>query len=231
MIIYKITNKVNNKVYIGQTTRTFEIRKQEHIDNAFKYNIGTHIYNAMRKYGLENFEFEKICDAKDIDELNYLETYYILKFDSVRNGYNMSYGGDNNVMFCEKTAKKHDDVMRSDEIRNKISQSMKKYRKEHPWTDEQKRKFAKSKYGNKYFVGHHLTPEHREAINKKLRKKVYCIDENGNKVAEFNSVKAGAEWWCKRSFPERKNYYDLCNYIKKSNVKDIYIKGLKWIYE
>ena len=126
MLIYKITNKVNGKVYIGQTTRTLEVRKQEHLDCAFMYKLNTHIYNAMRKYGANNFVFEEICKAKDIDELNYLETYYILQYDSVRNGYNMSYGGDNNVMFCEKTAEKHNAVMRSDDVRNRISKSMKK---------------------------------------------------------------------------------------------------------
>ena len=230
MLIYKITNKVNGKVYIGQTTRTLEVRKQEHLDCAFMYKLNTHIYNAMRKYGANNFVFEEICKAKDIDELNYLETYYILQYDSVRNGYNMSYGGDNNVMFCEKTAEKHNAVMRSDDVRNRISKSMKKYRKEHPWTEEQKRKFAISKLGNKNFAGHHLTPEHREAINKKLRKKVYCIDMDGNIINEFNSVKSAAEWWYK-DFPKRKNYHDLCNIIKKSNTQDIDIKGIKWLYK
>lgn len=231
MLIYKITNKINGKVYIGQTTREFEIRKQEHIDNAFLYHINTHIYCAMRKYGLESFEFEKICDAKNVEELNYLETKYIIEYDSVRNGYNMSYGGDNNVMFCEKTVEKHKDIMRSDDVRKRISESMKKYRKEHPWTDEQKRKFAYSKYGNKNFEGHHLTPEHREAINKKLRKKVYCVDENNNKVAEFISVRAGAKWWFENGYNTVNNYLQLCNTIKASNKQNKYIKGLMWIYE
>lgn len=231
MVIYKITNKINGKVYVGQTTRDFEIRKQEHIDNAFMYNINTHIYCAMRKYGLENFDFDIICEAKNIEELNYLETKYIVQYDSVRNGYNMSYGGDNNVMFCKKTAEKHDAVMRSDEVRKKISQSMKKYRKEHPWTEEQKRKFAESKYGNKNFAGHHLTPEHREAINKKLRKKVHCIDENKNVIAKFNSVRDAAKWWWQNGYEDRKSWDDIQNIIKNSAVNNKYIRGLKWIYE
>lgn len=231
MLIYKITNILNGKVYIGQTTRTFEKRKQEHIDNAFKFNIDTHIYRAMRKYGLENFVFEKVCEAESIEDLNYLETFYIIQYDSVRNGYNMSYGGNNNVMFCEKTAKKHDDIMRSEDVRKRISSSMKQYRKEHPWTDEQKQKFAKSKYGNKNFAGHKLTPEHKEALNKSRYKGVYCIDENGNMIAEFNSVKSAAKWWYDRDFPNKKDYRDLCNTIKKSSKENKYIKNLKWTYK
>jgi hypothetical protein len=121
--------------------------------------------------------------------------------------------------------------MRSDDVRKRISESMKKYRKEHPWTDEQKRKFAHSKYGNKNFEGHHLTPEHREAINKKLRKKVYCVDENNNKVAEFISVRAGAKWWFENGYNTVNNYLQLCDTIKASNKQNKYIKGLMWIYE
>lgn len=130
MLIYKITNKLNGKLYIGQTVRTLEERKQQHLQNVGKLN--NNIYLAMRKYGIDNFKFETICYAKDVDELNKLETYYIKKYDTVNSGYNMSYGGDNNVMFSEIVKSKHDDIMRSDEVRQKISKSMKKYREKHP---------------------------------------------------------------------------------------------------
>lgn len=230
MIIYKVTNKVNGKVYIGQTIRTLEQRKWQHLDAA-KNGCKTHFYNAIRKYGEDSFVFEILDEASSVQELNELERYYIAKFDSIKNGYNMVDGGNNNVMFLDDVKQKHLESMRSNETRAKISKTLKKYRKEHPWTEEQKRKFAESKYGNKNFEGHHLTPEHREAINKKLRKKVYCINENGNKIAEFNSVKAAAEWWYNNGFSDRKNYYDLCNVIKQSNTQDKFIRGLKWIYE
>jgi group I intron endonuclease len=229
MIIYKITNKVNGKIYIGQTIRTLEQRKWQHLDAA-KHGCRTHLYSAIRKYGEENFEFEVIDEASSIEELNELERYYIAKFDCIKSGYNMVDGGNNNVMFLDSVKQKHLESMRSDETRAKISKSMKQYRKEHPWTDEQRRKFAKSKYGNKNFSGHHLTPEHREAINKKLRKQVYCVNEQGEVVEKFNSVTDAAKWWYARDFSNRKDYYDLCNIIKQSNKQDKFIKGLKWIY-
>lgn len=230
MIIYKVTNKVNGKVYIGQTIRNLEIRKWEHLQCA-KDGVKTHLYYAIRKYGEDNFTFEIIAEASSKQELNELERYYIKKYDSINNGYNMVDGGDNNVMFLDDIKQKHLESMRSEETRKKISATLKKYRKEHPWTEEQKRKFAESKYGNKNFAGHHLTPEHREAINKKLRKKVHCIDENKNVVAEFSSVRDAAKWWWQNGYEDRKSWDDIQNIIKSSAVNNKYIRGLKWIYE
>ena len=54
--IYKITNKINNKVYIGKTEGDIALRWQQHIYN-MSNGIEYHLYNAMRKYGLENFSF------------------------------------------------------------------------------------------------------------------------------------------------------------------------------
>ena len=230
MIIYKVTNKVNGKIYIGQTVRTLEQRKWQHLDAA-KHGCKTHFYNAIRKYGEDNFVFEVIDEASSMQELNALERYYIAKFNCIKEGYNMVDGGNNNVMFLDKVKQKHLESMRSPETRAKISKSMKEYRKEHPWTEEQKRKFAKSKYGNKNFAGHKLTKEHIEALNKSHYKKVYCINENNEIVAQFNTVQSGAKWWYDNGYNTVKDWHNLCNTIKASSKHDKFIKGLKWIYE
>ena len=230
MIIYKVTNKVNGKIYIGQTVRTLEQRKWQHLDAA-KHGCKTHFYNAIRKYGEDNFVFEVIDEASSIQELNALERYYIAKFNCIKEGYNMVDGGNNNVMFLDKVKQKHLESMRSAETRAKISKSMKEYRKEHPWTEEQKRKFAKSKYGNKNFAGHKLTREHIEALNKSHYKKVYCINKNNEIVAQFNTVQSGAKWWHDNGYNTVKDWHNLCNTIKASSKQDKFIKGLKWIYE
>lgn len=230
MIIYKVTNKVNGKIYIGQTIRTLEQRKWQHLDAA-KNGCKTHFYNAIRKYGEENFVFEIIDEASSLQELNELERYYIAKFNCIENGYNMVDGGNNNVMFLDDVKQKHLESMRSDETRAKISKTMKKYRKEHPWTDEQKRKFAISKYGNKNFAGHTLTEKHKEALNKSHYKRVYCIDENNNVVRHFDTVQSAAKWWYENGYGTLKDWHQLCDTIKASSKQDKFIKGLKWIYE
>ena len=87
-LVYKITNLINGKLYIGQTIRTIEERFNDHIyDDS---NIG----NAIREYGCENFSIEVIEKCKSKEELNAYENYYIAYFDSKEpNGYNL-IGGD-----------------------------------------------------------------------------------------------------------------------------------------
>lgn len=230
MIIYKITNKINGKVYIGQTTDSLSRRKSEHIQAATS-GSKSKLYSAMRKYGVENFEFEQIDTANTKDELNYKEIKYIVEYDSVRTGYNMYYGGANNCMFDEDVKSHHRQVMQTDEVKKKISDSMKQYRKEHPWTDEQRHKFAESKYGNKNFAGHKLTESHKEALKKSHYKSVYCINEDGVIVKRFDTVKSAAHWWYNNGYGTVKHWYTLCDMIKRSNVNNRFIKGLKWVYE
>ena len=97
MLIYKITNNINGKCYIGQTIKAPQERWKEHQRHAY----GTHIndqnkalYRAIRKYGLENFSFEVIQDnIQDYQELDEAEIYWINYYDSFVNGYNANFGG------------------------------------------------------------------------------------------------------------------------------------------
>lgn len=87
--IYKITNLVNQKVYIGSSSisRGYNKRWKEHIRDAWneddsKYNY--HLYAAMRKYGLKNFSYEVIENhIKTPEERAQKEKEYILKYDSI----------------------------------------------------------------------------------------------------------------------------------------------------
>ena len=88
MWIYKITNIVNNKVYIGQSIRPVEKRFQRHISDSINNVLDTHFARAIRKYGAENFKVEVIDTAQDQEELNKKEQEWIQKYDSVNNGYN-----------------------------------------------------------------------------------------------------------------------------------------------
>lgn len=93
MIIYKITNLINNKVYIGQTIQKFKNRIIEH-KKRMKNGTNTPLYNSLRKYGIENFKFEIIEEVLSKEELNQKEIYYIEKFNSLfPNGYNLTSGG------------------------------------------------------------------------------------------------------------------------------------------
>lgn len=196
MLIYKITNTVNGKIYVGQTVRTLEERKWQHINTA-KHGHKNHLYNAMRKYGIENFKFEKICDVDNIEDLNILERYYIAKYNCIKDGYNMVDGGNNNVMFLDDVKKKHAERMRSKETRFKISQSMKQYRKEHPFTEEHRRRLSESAMGN-----HNFGTGDTRSIG------CYCIDRDGKRY-DFHSYKDGGIWWFNKYKPFGEQYHQV----------------------
>ena len=102
MIIYKITNNINGKVYIGQTCRSLEDRMAEHV----RHNIIV-VDKAIQKYGADKFTVEQIDTASDIDELNQKEQFWIQHYGSmVPNGYNQCVGGDNTVGFHHREESK-----------------------------------------------------------------------------------------------------------------------------
>lgn len=93
--IYKITNTVNGKVYIGQTAKTAKIRFGEHRRMARykKNNSCSRLYCAMNKYGEKSFIVETIEECSE-DKLNEREMYWIAEYDSFKNGYNCTLGGE-----------------------------------------------------------------------------------------------------------------------------------------
>lgn len=102
--IYFVTNKVNNKKYIGQTTVTINIRWNQHVSKS-NNNPDTIIDTAIAKYGKENFTVEELdfvsVDTKEelIDKLNSLEVYYIQRYSSLvsQYGYNVDKGGQSGI--------------------------------------------------------------------------------------------------------------------------------------
>lgn len=97
MLIYKITNKINNKCYIGQTIKSAEYRWKEHQAHAFgthKNDVNKTLYKAIRKYGLENFTFEVLQDnIETYEKLDEAEIYWIDFYNSFVKGYNETFGG------------------------------------------------------------------------------------------------------------------------------------------
>lgn len=90
--IYKITNRVNGKVYIGQTRFTVEHRFKQHVKN---YNVEHRtqpLYMAFAKYGVENFQVETLEECS-VDKLDEREIFWIAKYDSFKHGYNATLGG------------------------------------------------------------------------------------------------------------------------------------------
>ena len=91
--IYKITNTINNKVYIGQTVKTVQKRFTQHKNNSNKkYLSQIVLYKAFNKQGIENIKCEEIEEVSN-NKIDEREKYWIEYYDSYFNGYNSTLGG------------------------------------------------------------------------------------------------------------------------------------------
>ena len=139
--IYKITNIQNNKIYIGKTKYSIYNRFESHIRAAFKSNRKYYFYNAIRKYGKDNFKIDLIeeCDNSILSER---EKYWISFYNSIDKsiGYNSTLGGEGGDTFTYQSKE------RQKEISAKKSQSMTgKSRK--PLTIEQRKRISEGHLG------------------------------------------------------------------------------------
>ncbi len=99
--IYKISNKINNKVYIGKTLYTIERRWLQHLTNAKTREDLSHLplYAAIRKYGIKNFQISEVEQINDYNKLSEREIYWITYYNSYNNGYNATRGGDGSLLY------------------------------------------------------------------------------------------------------------------------------------
>lgn len=96
--IYKITNDINDKIYIGQTINDINYRFRCHINEARQCDHQNKFHLALLEIGPEHFKTELI-ETCDNDKLNEREQYWIKYFDSVNNGYNTTWGGSCGISY------------------------------------------------------------------------------------------------------------------------------------
>ena len=87
-VIYKAINLVNGKMYIGQTVQKLEHRKWKHYSEAKNSSLIFH--RAIMKYGKDNFKWVIVDEANSKEELSEKEVYWIKRFNTYSNGYNMT---------------------------------------------------------------------------------------------------------------------------------------------
>lgn len=104
--IYTITNTINGKQYVGQTTRNPKIRWQEHhygMEQNDRKNAP--LYAAFQKYGIENFSFE-VVETVPVSELDEKEQDWIARLNTYSNGYNATCGGQHNKSYYSEEERK-----------------------------------------------------------------------------------------------------------------------------
>lgn len=95
--IYKITNTLNGKIYIGQTSTTIEHRWKQHIQDSKKYKDRP-LYRAFNKYGIDVFKIE-IIEKCSPEEVNEKECFWITYYNSYHYGYNATLGGEGRLKY------------------------------------------------------------------------------------------------------------------------------------
>jgi len=172
-IIYKVTNLVNGKIYIGKTVFSLKARRTRHISDSKINSCKFAFHKALLKYGKDCFIWEVLESVIFHDLLFDLEKFYIKKFNcKIPNGYNMTDGGEGvagykcsaeHIRKTRRTGSHH-----SVETRRKMSESHKgnKCALGYRHTLEDIKKMSASAMGNKYSLGYHHSEETKRKRSK-----------------------------------------------------------------
>lgn len=127
--IYKVTNNINNKIYVGYTSTSIGKRRQEHTGRAFR-EAKTRFHKAILKYGVENFTWEVIYQSLDKTHCKKtMESYFIQEYNSYQSGYNGTKGGDGLDSETMKSIRSNpNSIYNSVEYKNKRSEIQKRVR-------------------------------------------------------------------------------------------------------
>ena len=163
--VYMHKNKINNKVYIGQTGTSVEDRWQ----NGRGYKGCTLFERAIQKYGWDNFEHIILEDNLTREEVGRSERKFIMLYDSTNpeKGYNISTGGESG----------HIGVKMSDEVRKKMSEA----RKGVPFSQEHKDKISEA------LKGRTISEEQKQKIIESNSMSVVQLSKNGDFIREYIS--------------------------------------------
>lgn len=104
-IIYRITNTINGKSYIGQTQQDLSERWKQHQRESSR-KLSRKFYNAIHKYGTECWSLEILEEVDNIDLLNECEIYWISYYNTLKDGYNSTTGGFQGTEISDEVKKK-----------------------------------------------------------------------------------------------------------------------------
>lgn len=204
--IYCITNLINNKRYVGKTTDSIENRWKEHCKDCRKQqNEKRPLYDAINKYGIENFKIEQLETVSD-SKLSDREIYWIQELQTYgKNGYNASKGGDGTILY---------DYQEFIDLYN-LGYSSRKISEKTGASVETINKVLRSKG---------IKPRRSDA------KIIDQFDEANNFVQTFFGSLEAAEWCVENGITKSK--HSASNHIINCcNGKEIAYGGYKWIYK
>ena len=205
--IYKITNLINNKLYIGKTSRDIKTRWQEHLRHS-ETLLNIPLYRAINKYGKDNFVIEQIeeCDSTIVDER---EIFWISFYNTYQEGYNCTLGGEGSLLNYDE--KEIQEIITRYQNGERLDLLCKEFH--HKYDSIRSRLIEK---GIK--INTHAGPM-------KQAKKIYAINPITLKVdSVYISISEAARSIC----PEGKNYKAIANHISKYKDTKTISHGYLW---
>lgn len=197
--VYSHTNLINGKKYIGITSKIPEHRWGH---NGSGYIGCTYFFNAINKYGWDNFSHEILYDGLSEEEAKNKEIELIKKYktNDENYGYNLTAGGDGSLgrEVSDETKQKIGDANRgtkhSEETKRLISERLigNKYALGYHHTEETKRRLAEASRGNQHSKGYHHTEEMKKHLSE-VHKGRPKSEETRRKLSEANKGKKLSE--------------------------------------
>ncbi len=200
-IIYKVTNKINNKTYIGLTGDSLNRRKNDHYAKA-RMNSNSYFHNALIKYEIDNFKWEEFANCYNKENASLTEQYLIKFFNSNNRmlGYNSTSGGEVNYVLVGngywKNKKRDRNVI---EAMKKGTLLANKKRgcgalKGFKHTEKTRKKMSNSRLGKSPANKNKLMPKNQLEYMKnniwpKISKSIIAIDLNSGMSLYFRSIK------------------------------------------
>ena len=172
--IYKITNLINQKAYIGKTVNSIEKRWSEHIRESQRERAENRpLYKALNKYGISNFTIELIEEV-EVNQLSEREIYWIGYYHTYEDGYNATLGGDGKILYdydvIAELIKQNKSYVEIGQIVGCCADVV-------------------SFVAKKYNIEHN---PHNNFVEKS--KQVAQYDKKGNYIQSFSSYSAAAQW-------------------------------------
>lgn len=186
MVIYRVTNKLNGKSYVGQTIQSLLRRQSRHLSDV-RNGDESYFHRALRKCGTDNFIWQVICICPNINSLNEQEQYYIALFNltNSKHGYNLTSGGLNYII-SDETRKKMSELQRGKVTSEITKKKMSKARQGIQFTDEHRENIRQSRIGQK------MSEVAKSKISKSLTGRPVS-QKTRKKLSESNKKYSGEE--------------------------------------